>query len=263
MAAKYHLIVDFHGAYKPTGLSRTYPNVLNFEGVYGLEQSKWDNDLHQVDYECMVPYIRMVAGNLDYTQGAMDNADRATFKAIYDNPMSQGTRCRQLSEYVLFESPFNMMCDSPSKYMKNQECVDFIASVPTVWDETVALDGKLGEYAVIARRKGNTWYIGAITNWEPRTVEIDLKKLGKTGSVSKIYIDGEKADRDATDYKIIKDVNELIDKADKNNTSKTNKINIKNMNSANIKTKDGEGKKKNNLIPIELKSGGGAVIILE
>ena len=264
MAAKYHLFIDFHGAYKPTGLSRTYPNVLNFEGVYGLEQSKWDNDLHQVDYECMVPYIRMVAGNLDYTQGAMDNANKSMFKAIYDNPMSQGTRCRQLAEYVLFESPFNMLCDSPSKYMKNQECVDFIASVPTVWDETVALDGKLGEYAVIARRKGNTWYIGAITNWDKRTVEIDLKKLGETGRVSKIYIDGEKADVDATDYKIIKDVNELIERAENSKTSKTNKTVIKDMNLVNIKNKDADGKKKkDNIIPIELKSGGGAVIILE
>ncbi len=229
MAAKYHLFVDFHGAYKPTGLSCTYPNVLNFEGVYGLEQSKWDDDLHQVDYECMIPYIRMVAGNLDYTQGAMDNATKHHFRAIYTNPMSQGTRCRQLAEYVIFESPFNMMCDSPTKYMQNQECVDFIASVPTVWDETIALDGKLGEYAVIARRSGDTWYIGAITNWEARDIEIDLSRIGRIsriGRMGRIYRDGVNANRNAEDYRIDR-----------------------------ISGIDG-------IIRIELASGGGAVIIV-
>ena len=230
MAAKYHLFVDFHGAYKPTGLSRTYPNVLNFEGVYGLEQSKWDDDLNQVNYECMIPYIRMVAGNLDYTQGAMDNATKYHFRAIYTNPMSQGTRCRQLAEYVIFESPFNMLCDSPTKYMQNQECVDFIASVPTVWDETVAIDGKLGEYAVIARRSGDEWYIGAITNWEARTLEIDLSRINRTDRTNKtyrIYMDGVNANRNAEDYQII------------------------------------DKEIKDNRIKIEMKSGGGAVIILE
>ena len=226
MAAKYHLFVDFHGAYKPTGLSRTYPNVLNFKGVYGLEQSKWDEDLNQVNYECMIPYIRMVAGNLDYTQGAMDNATKYHFRAIYTNPMSQGTRCRQLAEYVIFESPFNMLCDSPTKYMQNPECVDFIANVPTVWDETVALDGKLGEYAVIARRKGETWYVGAITNWEARTVEVDLRGIERTNKTIRIYRDGVNADRNAEDYRI-----------------------------ENINESDG-------IIRINMASGGGAVIIL-
>ncbi len=226
MAAKYHLFIDFHGAYKPTGLSRTYPNVLNFEGVYGLEQSKWDNNLNQVNYECMIPYIRMVAGNLDYTQGAMDNAGRNNFRAIYSNPMSQGTRCRQLAEYVIFESPFNMMCDSPTKYMQNQECVDFISEVPTVWDETIALDGKLGEYAVIARRKGDTWYIGAITNWEERTVEIDLNKIGVSTNKCRAYTDGINANRNAKDFRIT------------------------------------DKEIKDNRLEIEMKSGGGAVIIV-
>ena len=234
MAAKYHLFVDFHGAYKPTGLSRTYPNVLNFEGVYGLEQSKWDDELNQVNYECMIPYIRQVAGNLDYTQGAMDNATKYHFRAIYTNPMSQGTRCRQLAEYVIFESPFNMLCDSPTKYMQNQECVDFIASVPTVWDETVALDGKLGEYAVIARRKGDTWYIGAITNWEARTLEIEVPRSARNDSSVIVYQDGINANRNAEDYKIIEDKMDKEDKEDKMDK-----------------------------IRVDLASGGGAVIILK
>ena len=227
MAAKYHLFVDFHGAYKPTGLSRTYPNVLNFEGVYGLEQSKWDDDLNQVNYECMVPYIRMVAGNLDYTQGAMDNATKYHFRAIYTNPMSQGTRCRQLAEYVIFESPFNMLCDSPTKYLQNPECTQFIADIPTTWDETVALDGKLGEYAVIARRSGETWYIGAITNWEAREIEIDLSSINGIHRINKMYCDGINANRNAEDYQII------------------------------------DKEIKDNRIKIEMKSGGGAVIIVK
>ena len=203
MAAKYHLFIDFHGAYKPTGLCRTYPNVLNFEGVYGLEQSKWDPSKEQVTYECMIPFIRMVAGYLDYTQGAMDNANIYNFAPIYNNPMSQGTRCRQLAEYVIFESPFNMMCDSPTKYMKNPESVQLISEIPTVWDETVALDGRLGEYAVIARRSGEKWYIGAITNWDEREIEIDFSKLGIKTNKCKAYIDGINANRNASDYKII------------------------------------------------------------
>ena len=238
MAAKYHLFVDFHGAYKPTGLSRTYPNVLNFEGVYGLEQSKWDDDLNQVNYECMIPFIRMVAGNLDYTQGAMDNATKNHFRAIYTNPMSQGTRCRQLAEYVIFESPFNMMCDSPTKYMQNPECVELISEIPTVWDETVALDGKLGEYAVIARRKGDTWYIGAITNWEARTIEIEIPRSARNDSSIVIYIDGVNAERNAEDYRVIKDIKEINGNRDDEDS-------------------------RDNKITIDLASGGGAVIILK
>ena len=261
MAAKYNLIVDFHGAYKPTGLNRTYPNVLNFEGVYGLEQSKWDNNLNQVNYECMIPYIRMVAGNLDYTQGAMDNANRAMFKAIYDNPMSQGTRCRQLAEYVIFESPFNMMCDSPSKYVKNQICVDFISEVPTVWDQTIALDGRLGEYAVIARRKGDSWYIGAITNWEPRTLEIDLNNIGEVSKISMMYLDGENAEDDATDYTVIKDIEAYLEMRKQRNNNKMN-ISLHDDDSYSARGKKEKGD-KNNIISIELKSGGGAVIVLK
>ena len=225
MAAKYHLFIDFHGAYKPTGLCRTYPNVLNFEGVYGLEQSKWDGATEQVTYETMIPFIRMVAGYLDYTQGAMDNANRYNFRAIHSNPMSQGTRCRQLAEYVIFESPFNMMCDSPSKYMREEECTQFIAEVPTVWDETVALDGKIGEYAVIARRSDNRWYIGGITNWEGRTLKIDLSKLGIRNGTCSAFVDGVNADSNAEDYKVM----------------------------TNLEVKDG-------MVTIEMKSGGGFVV---
>jgi alpha-glucosidase len=200
MAAKYHLFVDFHGAYKPTGLSRTYPNVLNYEGVYGLEQAKWDNEGDLVGNEVTIPFIRMVAGSFDYTQGAMHNAQRNSFSANWGEPMSQGTRCRQLAEYVIFESPFNMLCDSPSNYLKEDECTQFIASVPTTWDETVVLDGKVGEYLVIARKKDFRWYIGAITNWEERDLVLDLTPLNGGAKSGHIFRDGPNANRVAKDY---------------------------------------------------------------
>lgn len=199
-AAKYHLFVDFHGAYKPTGLSRTYPNVLNYEGVFGLEQAKWDNDDDLVTYEVTIPFIRMVAGPFDFTQGAMNNANKNNFRAIYTEPMSQGTRCRQLAEYVIFESPFNMLCDSPTNYLKEDECTRFIANVPTTWDETVVLDGKVGEYIVVARKKDFRWYIGAITNWEERDLVIDLKPLNGGAKSGHIYRDGPNANNVAKDY---------------------------------------------------------------
>jgi alpha-glucosidase len=200
-AARYNLFIDFHGAYKPTGLHRTYPNVLNHEGVYGLEQAKWDNESDLVTNEVTIPFIRMVAGPLDYTQGAMKNANKNNFAAIYTEPMSQGTRCRQLAEYVIFESPFNMLCDSPSNYLNEDECTQFIATVPTTWDETVVLDGKVGEYVVIARRKGYHWYVGAITNWEERDIVVNLSVLPKFGAKSgKIFRDGKNANRVAKDY---------------------------------------------------------------
>ena len=199
-AAKYHLIVDFHGAYKPTGLNRTFPNVLNFEGVFGLEQVKWGQDIDLVTYETTIPFIRMLAGPMDYTQGAMRNANKDNYKAVWSEPMSQGTRCRQLAEYVIFESPFNMLCDSPSNYRDEEECTDFIADIPTIWDETIALDGKVGEYTVIARRSGDRWYVGGITNWEEREIEIDLSELELKNTQAIEFRDGVNANKIASDY---------------------------------------------------------------
>jgi len=201
-AAKYHLIIDFHGAFKPCGLLRPYPNVLNHEGVDGLEQMKWaPNEVDQVTYDVQIPYIRMFAGPMDYTQGAMRNATRKNYFPVNSEPMSQGTRCRQLAEYVIFEAPFTMLCDSPSNYLAEPECTRFIAGVPTVWDETIALDGTMGESVVIARRKGRDWYIGAMTNWTARDVEIDLGFLPAGKYRLELYRDGVNAHRAARDYK--------------------------------------------------------------
>ncbi|NDV78077.1 glycoside hydrolase family 97 protein [Dysgonomonas sp. 511] len=201
IAAKYKMLIDYHGTYKPTGLQRTYPNVINFEGVNGLEQMKWSHNLDQVTYDVTMPFIRMVAGPIDYTQGAMRNATKNNFKAINNEAMSQGTRCRQLAEYVIFESPLNMLCDSPSNYMQEEECTQFIASVPTVWDNTIALNGEIGKYISIARQKGDAWYVGSLTNWDARNLELDLSFLGEGEFVGEVFKDGVNANKAARDYK--------------------------------------------------------------
>ena len=202
IAAKYHLMVDFHGTYKPTGLHRTYPNVVNYEGVHGLEQMKWAKEtVDQVTYDVTVPYIRMMAGPMDYTQGAMRNASKGNYRPVYSEAMSQGTRCRQLAQYVIFESPLNMLCDSPSNYLKEKECTEFIAAVPEVWDETVGLEGKVGEYIAMARRSGSDWYLGGMTDWSAREMTFDLSFLPEGEYKVELYSDGINADRAACDYK--------------------------------------------------------------
>ena len=203
-AAKYHMLVDFHGAFKPAGLQRTWPNVLNFEGVHGLEQMKWAGpEVDQVTYDVTIPFTRLVAGPADYTQGAMRNATRSNYYPCNSEPMSQGTRCHQIAEYVVFDAPLTMLCDSPSNYRKEEECASFIASIPTVWDETIALEGKIAEYVVIARKSGSRWYIGALGNWDARDLVIDLSRLGigigaKQGEA---FVDGINAHRAASDYR--------------------------------------------------------------
>ena len=206
--ANYRMLADFHGSYKPTGLHRTYPNVINFEGVHGLETMKWsDASVDQVTYDVTVPYIRMMAGPMDYTQGAMRNATRGNYHPVYNEPMSQGTRCRQLAEYVVFDSPLNMLCDSPSNYMREQECLNFIAEIPTVWDETKGLCGEVGKYIAMARRSGDDWYVGAMTDWSSRELVLDLTFLPEGSYQVEIYRDGANAHRIARDYK--KEVVEL------------------------------------------------------
>lgn len=200
--AKYKLLIDLHGTYKPTGLQRTYPNAINFEGVHGLEEMKWAKaGTDQVTYDVTMPFIRMVAGPVDYTQGAMNNANRENFRSVYTEPMSQGTRCRQLAEYIIFDSPLNMLCDAPTNYMKEEECTHFIASIPTVWDETIALEGKIGEYIAMARQKDGVWYVGAMTNWNARDIELNLSFLESDEWQAEIFEDGINADKVGKDYR--------------------------------------------------------------
>lgn len=207
ICAKHKMLVDLHGAYKPTGLQRTWPNVINFEGVAGLEQMKWSTkDFDMVTHDVSLPFIRMVNGPMDYTQGAMRNATQREFHPSNSNPMSQGTRCRQLAEYVIFFSPLNMLCDSPTNYDKEPECTTFIAQIPTVWDESIALDGKVGEYVTMARRKGNTWYVGGLTDWNKRTFDIAFSFLSAGEYEAEIFCDGVNADKNAQDFFITKSI---------------------------------------------------------
>lgn len=201
-AARHKLLVDFHGTSKPAGLNRTWPNVLNFEGVYGLEQMKWaPQGTDMVTNDLNIPFIRQVAGPLDYTQGAMRNAAKGNYRPVYNDPMSQGTRCRQLALYMIFDSPLTMMCDTPDNYTREQESTTFIAAIPTVWDETRVIDGALGEYIVTARRSGDEWWIGGITGWEPRDVELDLSFIpGIETAAIELMADGANAHRNGRDY---------------------------------------------------------------
>ena len=201
VAAEYKLVVDYHGMYKPTGLQRTYPNVLNFEGVKGAENLKWSTYDDVPHYNVTIPFIRMVAGPMDYTPGAMRNATKKGFVPNNSMPMSQGTRCQQLAMYVVFEAPIQMLSDNPTVYIKEQESTDFIAKVPTTFDETVALEGKVGEYAAIARRKGDTWFVGVMSNWKPKDIILDFSFLGEGMYEAVVFKDGINADKDATDYK--------------------------------------------------------------
>lgn len=200
-AAKHHLLVDFHGAHKPTGLNRTYPNVVNFEGVPGLEQDKWTDSLTTPTMAVTLPYIRMFAGPMDYTPGAMRNAQKKDFRPINDNPMSLGTRCQQLAMYVIFDAPLQMLSDNPTTYEKNKECLDFIAGVPTTWDQTIPLGGEVGEYVALARRKGTKYFVGAMTNWHARDITIDFSFLPAGTHPIIIFQDGVNADRNGTDFK--------------------------------------------------------------
>ncbi len=199
-AAANKLMVDYHGIYKPTGLQRTYPNVVGFEGVKGLENFKWANE-DQPRYTNTLPFIRMLAGPMDYTPGAMRNANNANFRPINNNPMSKGTRCQQLAEYVVFYAPLQMLSDNPTIYMKEQECTDFITKVPTSWDETVPLDGKVSEYVAVARRKNDTWFVGAMSNWTAREITLNFSFLPAGTYTAEVFKDGVNADRQATDYK--------------------------------------------------------------
>ena len=218
-AARHHLLLDYHGL-KPAGIQRAYPNILNFEGVKGLENSKWeprvgDGPLHnQPRYDVTIPYLRMLTGPMDYTPGAMENARRDNFFGNNDHPMSQGTRVHQMAMYVTFEAPLQMLADSPTKYEREQECTDFISRIPTMYDETVALDGRMGEYSVVARRKGNTWYVAAMTDWTARNLTLDLSFLGEGTYEAEIFSDGVNAEKEATDYKHTKQSVKAGDKLD-------------------------------------------------
>ncbi len=203
-AAEHRLLVDFHGSFKPSGLRRMYPNVLTREGVNGGEQYKWS--VRQTpEHNLIIPFGRMLAGPMDYTPGAMHNAQEKDFKPIFDTPMSMGTRCHQLAMFVCYESPLQMLCDTPSNYYKEPECMEFLSAVPTTWDKTIVLKAKISDYLLIARRSGDEWYLGGMTDWDSRVIEIDLSFLPKGKKYRMVlYIDGINADSNAIDFKQVK-----------------------------------------------------------
>ena len=201
--AEHHLLLDFHGAYKPDGLGRTWPNALTREGVKGMENNKWSRDINP-DHDVTIPFTRMVAGPMDYTPGALVNMDRANFTPNFTRPESQGTRAHKVALYVIYESPLQMLSDSPSNYMKEQETTDFIVNIPVVWDDIIGIDGKIGDYLLLARRSGKEWFVGALTDWTSRDMELDLSFLPSGKYSMEIFQDGINADRYAGDYKRLK-----------------------------------------------------------
>jgi len=205
--AKRKLLLDLHGAYKPAGLNRKYPNVINYEGVRGMENNKWETTITP-DHNTTLPFTRMVAGPMDYTPGAMLNTNKEEFYINFKSPMSRGTRAHQASMYVIYDSPLQMLCDNPSNYKKEPVYTRYISRFPTVWDKTIALEGKIGEYVVMARKNGKNWYIGGMTNWESRSFSIPLTFLDGKKYKVEILKDGKNVDKHAADYQLIsKDIN--------------------------------------------------------
>lgn len=203
MTARYKLTLDLHGIYKPTGINRTYPHIINFESVFGMEEVKWTDIKNNMPlYDVTFPYIRMMAGPVDYTPGAMRNATKADWRAIYYTPASMGTRCHQLASYIVHDSPFTMLCDAPTNYLNEQECVDFMASLPVEVDSTFIASGELGKYIVTVRKKDVNWYIGGMTNWDERDVQLDFSFLPEGMSYTAVlFKDGVNANKQAEDYR--------------------------------------------------------------
>lgn len=197
--AELELLVDFHGSFKPSGLRRMYPNVINYEGVKGSENNKWSSDITS-DHNVTIPFIRMAAGPMDYTPGAMVNEHVENHLIRFDRPMSVGTRAHQVAMYVVYEAPLQMLCESPSRYYEEQETVDFIVQIPTVWEETIVLHGAIGDYIAVARRNGNKWYIGAMTDKSPRELQLDLSFLKEGTFTMNVFKDGVNTNRFAEDY---------------------------------------------------------------
>ena len=208
IAAKYQMLVDYHGVYKPTGLNKTYPNAINFEGVHGLETMKWLGAEHdQITYDVSLPFIRGAAGPMDYTQGAMRNSSRDKYYPDYSRPMSQGTRCHQLAMYIVYDAPLTMLCDSPTNYEKEPEFTALLASIPTVWSDKRCLEGSIGEYVVMASRTDDALYIAGLNGLTARDIEVDYCTEGYVGDVE-IYCDAATSEVRGSDYTYTKLSNE-------------------------------------------------------
>jgi len=209
--AQRKLLLDMHGAYKPVGLNREYPNLLNYEGVRGMENNKWEETITPA-HNATLPFTRMVAGPMDFTPGAMLNTNKGEFHINNTSPMSMGTRAHQTSMYVIYDSPLQMLCDNPSNYKREPVYTHFLSRFPTTWDKTVALEGKIEEYVVVARKNGDKWYIGGMTNWDARSFTIPLTFLEGKKYKIEILKDGINVGKHAADYQLF---TEEINKGDK------------------------------------------------
>jgi len=199
-AAKRRMLVDFHGDQKPASMTRTWPNLINAEGVRGMEWSKWSAEA-EPEHNVTLPFTRMFLGPLDYTPGAMRNASKTNFAPISGQPMALGTRCHQLAMYVVYEAPLQMLADTPSNYMREPEAMEFLTPVPTEWDETRVFEARIADYVVVARRNGRDWWVGAMNDWTGRDLDVDLSFLADGSYAMDAYQDGTNADRTASDYK--------------------------------------------------------------
>lgn len=212
-AAKRKILVNYHGAYHSTGIERTYPNQINTEGVRGLEWNKFNEEGVTPDHDVTIPFIRMFAGPMDYTPGAMQNYNKEEWRQINDRPMSQGTRCHQLAMFVVYHAPLQMLADAPTAYEKEPEYLAFLSKIPTNWDKTVPLDCKIGEYVNVARKKGNNWYVGGMTNWDEREATVNTDFLdANIAYTAQIVSDGPNANRVGNDFSI---TSKTIKKGDK------------------------------------------------
>jgi alpha-glucosidase len=195
-AAEHRLLVDFHGAFKPTGFQRTYPNYITQEGVLGNEYNKW-SDRVTPDHCLTLPFTRMLAGPMDFTPGGFRHAGKDRFKTVGGDapaPFVMGTRAFQLAMLVVYESPLQVLCDSPYNYRHSPAGLDFLKAVPTTWDETRVLSGQVGDWVAIARRSGRDWYVGAMTDWDPRTLDIPFGFLGPGMFRLKVWGDAPDSD---------------------------------------------------------------------
>ncbi|HZY83087.1 MAG TPA: glycoside hydrolase family 97 protein, partial [Cyclobacteriaceae bacterium] len=201
--AEQKLMIMYHGAFKPAGFSRTWPNSITREAVLGSEYNIWSEKAHP-DHDLLLPFIRMTAGPMDYEPGILDNATQKTFRPIGDKVMSMGTRMHQAAMFIVYESPIQLFSGNPSQGSMEPQFMELVGSIPTVWDETIVLDGKVGEYIVTARRKNGVWYVGGMSNWSGKTVEIDFSFLGEGEFEMTEAIDGVNADRYPSDHLITK-----------------------------------------------------------
>ena len=203
-AAKNKLLVDFHGCTKPTGLHRKYPNIINYEAVYGNEVNKFSDVYATASHKTMIPFIRGLAGPMDFTPGGFRNVHLSEMSTRNTLPYVVGTRSQEMALYVIYNEPLKMLSDATTTYAKEMECFKMINEIPTVWDDTKILNGAVGEYIVSARRSGDTWYVGGITNEEARNYTLDCNFLSAGLYEAVVFCDGANAHRVATDYKVTK-----------------------------------------------------------